>query len=158
MKPDHHHYLSRAIELARRNVETGDGGPFGAVVVKNGSIIAEASNQVVPDADPTAHAEVAAIRIACKALSTHDLSGCDLYASCEPCPMCLGAVYWARLDRLFYAASRNDATNAGFDDGFLYEELSKAPPERKIPTRRIELAQELEPFELWLQKADRNHY
>ncbi len=158
MKPNHEHYLSRAIELARQNVEVGDGGPFGAVIVKKGSIIAEASNQVVPDEDPSAHAEIAAIRMACKALKTHELSGCDIYASCEPCPMCLGAIYWARLDRVFFAADRYDATDAGFDDGFLYEELVKAPGTRKIPTRRIAVDEATAPFELWKRKTDRNHY
>jgi tRNA(Arg) A34 adenosine deaminase TadA len=115
-------FMQRAIQLSIENIEKG-GGPFGAIIVRDGEIIAESANSVTNDNDPTAHAEVNAIREACKKLSTYDLSGCQIFSSCEPCPMCLGAIYWARLDKLHFAASKNDAADSGFDDAFIYEEL-----------------------------------
>jgi tRNA(Arg) A34 adenosine deaminase TadA len=130
-------FMRRAIELADENVRTGRGGPFGAVVVRDGRIIAEGANAVTVDNDPTAHAEVVAIRNACRALGVFHLGGCELYASCEPCPMCLGAVYWAHLDRLWFAAGRDDAEAAGFDDGHIYRELAVAIDARRLPTSRL---------------------
>ena len=129
-------FMRRAIELAKNNIETGN-GPFGAVIVKDGKIIAETSNSVTKTNDPTAHAEVNAIRMACDKLNTFDLSGCEIYSSCEPCPMCLGAIYWAQLDKLYFASSRTDAAKAGFSDEFIYEELAKNIRERSIPTRQM---------------------
>lgn len=129
-------FLRRAIALAEANVGAGRGGPFGAVIVRAGVIVAEGGNLVTSTNDPTAHAEVTAIRIACRALGTYRLEGCEIYASCEPCPMCLGAIYWARLDRLWFAAGRADAEQAGFDDGHIYRELALAPAARALPTEQ----------------------
>lgn len=154
----HEQYLRRAIELAVANVEQGRGGPFGAVIVRNGTIIAEAANHVTTLPDPTAHAEVLAIREAARNLGTHDLSGCTIYASCEPCPMCLGAVYWARLDAVYFAAGRQDAADAGFDDSFLYEEIPLPIEKRSLPA--VHLSDELAgaPFLAWRVKSDRTPY
>lgn len=149
--------MKRAIALAKESVAKG-GGPFGAVIAKDGEIVAEAANRVTLDHDPTAHAEVMAIRIAATKLATHDLSGCDIYASCEPCPMCLGAIYWARLSRLYYAANRKDAAGAGFDDDFIYTELPLNPEERSLPTLRILTDEAAKPFDLWKSKTDRTEY
>ena len=135
MNPDK--FMRRAIALADANVSAGRGGPFGAVIVRDGTIVAEGTNLVTSANDPTAHAEVVAIRNACRALGTFRLSGCEIYASCEPCPMCFGAVYWARLDRLCFAAGRLDAERAGFDDRFIYEELGTALDARRIPTMQL---------------------
>lgn len=121
-------FMEQAIQLAVENVRSGRGGPFAAVVVKNGQVIATGSNRVTSTNDPTAHAEVTAIREACRALNTFQLTGCDLYTSCEPCPMCLGAIYWARPDRVYFAATASDAADAGFDDSFIYEELNAGTP------------------------------
>jgi guanine deaminase len=129
-----HEYLERAIELAGIGMAQGHGGPFGAVVVRGDQILAEAFNQVTGSHDPTAHAEVGAIRTACRALGTFSLAGCEIYSSCEPCPMCLSAIYWARLDRLYFAATRSDAAEIGFDDAFLYTELTLDPTERQLPS------------------------
>jgi guanine deaminase len=150
--------MQRAIELAGSGVRSGCGGPFGAVVVRSGLIIAEGENRVTSSGDPTAHAEVVAIRAACEALGTHILTGCEIYASCEPCPMCLGAIEWARLDRLYYAATRKDAANAGFDDERLYVELGKDPQDRELPTLRLLPEQSGEPFALWADKGDKTPY
>lgn len=127
-------YLERAIELAGIGMARAGGGPFGAVVVRGDQIVAEGFNQVTGSLDPTAHAEVGAIRSACQALATFSLQGCEIYSSCEPCPMCLSAIYWARLDRLYYAATRTDAAEIGFDDAFLYTELALDPAERSLPS------------------------
>ncbi len=129
--------MRRAIELADESMRTGRGGPFGAVVVRDGRIVAEGANEVIATNDPTAHAEVVAIRNACRALGVFHLTGCEIYASCEPCPMCLGAVYWAHLDRLWFAAGRADAEAAGFDDGHIYRELAVAIDARRLPTARL---------------------
>jgi guanine deaminase len=129
-----HEYLERAIELAGIGMAQGHGGPFGAVVVRGDQILAEAFNRVTGSHDPTAHAEVGAIRTACRALGTFSLAGCEIYSSCEPCPMCLSAIYWARLDRLYFAATRSDAAEIGFDDAFLYTELTLDPTERQLPS------------------------
>lgn len=141
-------FLKRAIAVAAEGIKKG-GGPFGAVITREGEIISEAYNEVVFSSDPTAHAEILAIRKACNLLSTHDLSGCDLYASCEPCPMCLGAVYWSGISRVFFASSRGDAANAGFGDELFYEELAKLPEERKIAFCRINDIDGNEVFKLW---------
>jgi tRNA(Arg) A34 adenosine deaminase TadA len=127
-------FLERAIELADLGMRAGQGGPFGAVIVRAGQIIAEGQNQVTSNHDPTAHAEVCAIRAACRAVADFSLAGAEIYSSCEPCPMCLSAIYWARLDRLYFAASREDAAEIGFDDAFLYREIALAPPERRLPS------------------------
>jgi tRNA(Arg) A34 adenosine deaminase TadA len=151
-------YIKEAILVAEENIKKAGGGPFGAVIVKDGKIIAKAANTVTTTNDPTAHAEVNAIRLACAALHTFDLSGCTLYASCEPCPMCLSAIYWARIDKIYYAGSRYDAQDAGFDDSFIYEEL-----ERPIATRRITITQLLPeegklPFEQWKESLTKVPY
>lgn len=129
-----HEYLERAIELAGIGMAQGHGGPFGAVVVRGDQVLAEAFNQVTGSHDPTAHAEVGAIRAACRTLGTFSLAGCEIYSSCEPCPMCLSAIYWARLDRLYFAATRSDAAEIGFDDAFLYTELTLDPTQRQLPS------------------------
>src|SRR5690625_7798529 len=126
-------FMNRALELAKEGMNQGHGGPFGCVIVKNGEIIAEGNNSVLSENDPTAHAEIVAIRQATKALGTFQLDGCELYTSCEPCPMCLGAIYWARPEGGFYAATRNDAAKAGFDDEFIYNELNLDAAKRSLP-------------------------
>lgn len=127
-------FLERAIQLADVGMRTGQGGPFGAVIVRAGQIIAEGQNQVTSTHDPTAHAEVCAIRAACRAVAAFTLAGAEIYSSCEPCPMCLSAIYWARLDRLYFAASREDAAEIGFDDAFLYREIALATSARRLPS------------------------
>ena len=126
------HFLREAIQLSKQGMETGEGGPFGAVIVRNGEIVGRGWNRVTSANDPTAHAEMEAIRDACRRLGTFSLKGCEIYASCEPCPMCLAAVYWARLDTLYYGASRQDASDAGFDDGLIYREMAQAPDQRML--------------------------
>lgn len=142
-------FMAEAIRLAMENISSGFGGPFGAVVVKNGEIIARATNQVTCDNDPTAHAEVVAIREACKVLDSFQLDDCEIYCSCEPCPMCLGAIYWARPARIFFAAGRYDAADAGFDDNFIYKEIGTDLNERKIPTNQILRKEAIEVFRAW---------
>ena len=119
-------FLERAIELSRKGMQDGHGGPFGCVITKGDVIVGEGCNKVISSNDPTAHAEVVAIRMACKVLETYQLTGCDLYTSCEPCPMCLGTIYWARPDHVFYAGTRHDAAEAGFDDHFIYEQVQRS--------------------------------
>lgn len=150
--------MQTAIDLARKGMEDGTGGPFGCVIVKDGVIIARGSNSVTSTNDPTAHAEVVAIRKACNALGTHQLTGCEIYTSCEPCPMCLGAIYWARPDKVFYACTKDDAAVAGFDDQFIYSELVIPYTERKIPMEQIGRSSSLEVFENWKDKEDRKDY
>ncbi len=150
-------FMQRAIELSKKSVENG-GGPFGAVIVKDGKIIAEASNSVTKDNDPTAHAEVNAIRQAAAKLNTFNLEGADIYTSCEPCPMCLGAIYWARLDKIYFANTKEDAKNIGFDDSFIYEEIEKPHHLRKIPTIQILRDEAIKAFELWQEKEDKIEY
>ncbi len=150
-------FMRRAIALSERSVAEG-GGPFGAVIVKDGRIVAEASNRVVPDGDPTAHAEVSCIREAARRLGTFNLSGCDIYTSCEPCPMCLGAIYWARLSRIFYGNDRHDAAAAGFDDEFIYQELALPPADRHKPMQMLLHDEAARAFEAWAGKADRTDY
>jgi guanine deaminase len=154
----HEEFLRRAIQLAVENVKQGRGGPFGAVIVLGGNAIAEGANHVTTDLDPTAHAEVVAIRAACRKLGRFDLRGAVIYSSCEPCPMCLGAIYWARLDALYYAAGREDAARAGFDDSFLYEQFALPEAQRALPTRRLALPEAGLPFDAWLANAQRIPY
>ena len=151
-------FMRHAIALSRRGMEAGAGGPFGAVVVMDGRIVGEGWNQVTSTNDPTAHAEVVAIRRACAALGRFDLRGATLYTSCEPCPMCLAAAYWARLDRVLYANDRSDAAAIGFDDGWLYDEVPKPVEARTLPMRRLLGAEAREVFRAWEAKADRVAY
>jgi len=142
-------YMDEAIRLAKMNMENGHGGPFGCVIVKDGVIIASAYNEVLTNNDPTAHAEIVAIRRACSKLNTHQLEGCEIYTSCEPCPMCLGAIYWTRPARVYFAASREDAAEAGFDDNHIYEELSLPLPSRIIPFHQIMRQNVRDIFAVW---------
>ena len=151
-------FMQRAIALAVENVRSGRGGPFGAVVVKDGKIISEGANSVTATNDPTAHAEVIAIRDACRALGNFQLTDCDIYTSCEPCPMCLGAIYWARPARVFYAATAADAAAAGFDDSFIYEQLPLPVEQRKIPMMPLLREQALAAFRVWKEKSDKIPY
>lgn len=151
-------FMERAIELAHNGMQKNQGGPFGCVIVKNGSIIAEGNNRVNSDNDPTAHAEIVAIRNACKTLDDFQLNDCEIYTSCEPCPMCLGAIYWARPNRVFYAATREDAAKAGFDDDFIYQELDISPKERSIPMIPAERESALKLFVDWKHKEDKTVY
>ncbi|MBE9467381.1 MAG: nucleoside deaminase [Bacteroidetes bacterium] len=149
--------MTEAIDLSIENIKIG-GGPFGAVIVKDGEIIARGVNNVTKDNDPTAHAEVVAIREASKKLGTFDLSGCVIYASCEPCPMCLGAIYWAHLDKIFYGNTKHDAKDIGFDDSFIYDEIERPIIERKIDTSQILHNEAIVAFENWKEKEDKVEY
>ena len=151
-------FLNQAVNLAIQGVSNGKGGPFGCVIVKDGKIIGQGSNMVTSQNDPTAHAEVVAIRQACLFLGGYQLTGCDLYTSCEPCPMCLGAIYWARPDRVLYATTRYQAADAGFDDAFIYREINLDLAERHIPFCYHNEEKYQEPFELWKQKSDKKLY
>ncbi len=151
-------FMRRAIELALQNVRSAKGGPFAAIVVKGGDIVAEGTNLVTAANDPTAHAEVVAIREACRVLGNFQLTGCDLYTTCEPCPMCLGAIYWARPSRVFYACTAADAAAAGFDDAFIYEELKKSPSVRRIPMAQLQREESLAIFSAWKQQQDKKPY
>lgn len=151
-------FMKKALEIASGNASTQGGGPFGAVIVKDGKVVSAAGNTVTPDNDPTAHAEVNAIRDACKELKTFDLSGCVLYTSCEPCPMCLSASYWARIGRIYYAAGRDDAAKAGFSDAFIYDQFDLPVNERSLPAERIMEEERLQPFELWLRNENKRAY
>ena len=144
----HRHFLQQAVDLASENVWDG-GGPFGAIIVKDQQIIAASGNRVTPNLDPTAHAEIMAIRAACHHLNDYQLSDCTLYTSCEPCPMCLGAIYWARLATVYFACNRFDASQAGFDDSFIYDEIPKQPAERNIAMHYIQLSSADKPFREW---------
>jgi len=151
-------FMTRAIELAKMGVEMNLGGPFGCVVVKDDIIIGEGNNRVTSTNDPTAHAEIVAIREACKSLDAFQLDGCTVYTSCEPCPMCLGAIYWARPERVFYACTREDAAHIGFDDDFIYEELEKASDEREMVLMNLMRDEALEVFNNWSSKTDKVEY
>lgn len=151
-------FMTRAIELAKMGVEADAGGPFGCVVVKNGAIVGEGNNRVTSTNDPTAHAEVIAIREACKALGAFQLDGCTVYTSCEPCPMCLGAIYWARPERVFFACTRDDAANIGFDDDFIYDELEKSNEQREMAILNLMRDEALEVFNSWATKPDKIQY
>ncbi|EIM78467.1 Guanine deaminase [Nitritalea halalkaliphila LW7] len=150
--------MEKAIALSKTGMEAGKGGPFGCVIVKDGEIIGEGSNSVLDQLDPTAHAEVVAIRAACRHLQSFQLEGCTLYTSCEPCPMCLGAIYWARPEAVYYANTKADAAAIGFDDQFIYEELDKPHEGRKIPFKRLALPQAGEAFRAWAEKEDKKVY
>ena len=154
----HEKFMRRAIELAQKGVDGNLGGPFGCVVVKDGEIIGEGFNQVTSTNDPTAHAEVVALRNACKKLNSFQLDGCSIYTSCEPCPMCLGAIYWARPSRLFIAGTREDAAAAGFDDDFLYAEMSKPNGERQLPMENLLRTESQAVFQRWIEKPDKVEY
>jgi len=150
--------MARAIQLSVDNVLSGRGGPFGAVIVKNGSIVAEGVNRVTSTNDPTAHAEVVAIREACVKLGGFELHECEIYTSCEPCPMCLGAIYWARLARIYFGNVAADASKIGFDDSFIYQEFSQALPQRSIPMVPMMREQALEAFRAWQEKPNKIPY
>ena len=150
-------FMLRAIELSISSAN-GTGGPFGCVMVKDDKIIAEGSNKVTFSNDPTAHAEIVAIREACKKQNTFNLSGCDLYASCEPCPMCLSAIYWSHVDNIFYANTREDAKKINFDDSLIYSEISKKNEDRKIPIKQMLRDEALKAFEIWNKKTDKIEY
>ena len=150
-------FMREAIRLANESVRCG-GGPFGAVVVKDGEIVAGSANRVTIDNDPTAHAEVNTIREACRKLGTFDLSGCSIYTSCEPCPMCLGAIYWAHIDRIYYGNTRKDARDIEFADDFIYEELDRPMSERTVPIVPMLRDEALETFRLWTEKEDKIEY
>ena len=149
--------MKRAIELSIKGIANG-GGPFGCIIVKDNKIIAEGSNKVTPNNDPTAHGEIVAIREACKKLNNFSLNGCELYSTCEPCPMCLSAIYWARIDKIYYANTRDDARKIDFDDSLIYTELQKNIDKRKIPMIQILRNEALKAFELWDKKKDKVKY
>ncbi|AEV31266.1 cytosine/adenosine deaminase [Owenweeksia hongkongensis DSM 17368] len=151
-------YIRLAIEFSQKGMDSGSGGPFGCVIVKDGEVIGHGYNQVTTTNDPTAHAEIVAIRNACKAIDSFQLEGCVVYTSCEPCPMCLGAIYWARPDRLVYACSRQDAAAIGFDDDFIYQEIPLQSSERKIKTEQLLQEEGVKVMELWKTKKDKIDY
>ena len=151
-------FMKKAITLAKEGMEAGNGGPFGCVIVKDGKIIGQGSNMVLKTNDPTAHAEVVAIRDACRNLNHFQLEGCEVYTSCEPCPMCLGAIFWARPAKVFYACTKEDAADAGFDDEFIYKEIEIKPSDRKIPMLPLLREESLAAFELWKKKGDKTLY
>jgi len=151
-------FLQQAIDLAVENAKSGEGGPYGAIIVKDNQIIASSGNKVTTIIDPTAHAEVMAIRLACKKLNDFQLHGCILYSSCEPCPMCLGAIYWARLAKVYFACSRHDAAAANFDDSFIYDEISVLPHQRRIAMLHLSLPNAMQPFKIWAEKSDKVLY
>ncbi len=149
--------MRKAIELSVENVQNG-GGPFGAVIAKDGQIVATGVNRVTSNCDPTAHAEVSAIRAACEKLKTFDLSGYEIYTSCEPCPMCLGAIYWAHLDKMYYGNNKTDAKNIGFDDSFIYDELELPKDRRKLPSEIVLPEEAIKAFDMWMKKEDKVEY
>ena len=159
MTPDSHEkFMRRAIELAQRGADENRGGPFGCVVVKDGHVIGEGFNQVTSTNDPTAHAEIVAVREACRSLNSFQLEGCSIYTSCEPCPMCLGAIYWARPDRIYVAATREDAAEAGFDDEFFYTELDKLNDQRQLRAETLLREESQAVFRRWIEKSDKVEY
>lgn len=147
-----------AIDLSQEGMKTGKGGPFGCVIVKNGTVIGTGVNSVSSSNDPTAHAEIMAIKDACRNLGSFQLVGCEIYTSCEPCPMCLGAIYWARPDRVYYANDKKDAAEAGFDDDFIYQELSIPLEKRKIPMKQLSGTNAKQVFQQWVEKEDKTLY
>jgi tRNA(Arg) A34 adenosine deaminase TadA len=151
-------FMRRAIALSRQKMEENHGGPFGAVIVKDEKIIGEGWNRVTSSADPTAHAEVTAIRAACQSLGDFKLEGCEIYTSCEPCPMCLAAIYWARIGKIYYANTRKDAAAIGFDDDFLYREISLPEAQRALPVQRLLADEAKNVFEDWMKKSDKTPY
>jgi tRNA(Arg) A34 adenosine deaminase TadA len=157
-KSNHLKFMQRAIELAQQGMDSGAGGPFGAVVVKDDAIIAEGWNKVTSSNDPTAHAEVTAIRAACEKLGSFQLDECVIYTSCEPCPMCLGAIYWARPKKVYYGCNKQDAANIAFDDQFIYDEIETPINQRQIPFQQIAQTEALEVFKSWAMKVDKTEY
>lgn len=151
-------FMRRAIELAQKGIDNNDGGPFGCVIVKNGEVVGEGNNRVTSTNDPTAHAEIVAIRSACEKLQTFQLDGCIIYSSCEPCPMCLGAIYWARPAQIFFACNKTDAAKITFDDQFIYEEIERPISERRIKTINFMREEGLKVFENWANKTDKIKY
>ncbi|HEX7367775.1 MAG TPA: nucleoside deaminase [Pelobium sp.] len=154
----HEEFMRQAILLSKENVEKQTGGPFGAVIVKDGEVIAKSANLVTKNNDPTAHAEVSAIRLACEKLQTFTLEGCVIYTSCEPCPMCLGAIYWARLAKMYYANTKADAANIGFDDAFIYKELDLKMEERQLKSEQLLNHEALEAFKMWEISMGKTEY
>ena len=150
-------FMRKAIELSIENIKNG-GGPFGAVIVKDEEIVATGVNRVTDSCDPTAHAEVSAIRAAAKKLGTFNLSGCEIYTSCEPCPMCLGAIYWAHLDKMYYGNTKTDAKDIGFDDSFIYDELELKPADRKLQAEPLLQGEAIKAFEAWTNNMDKIEY
>ena len=151
-------FMDEAIELALQGASQNEGGPFGTVIVKDGIVVGRGNNKVLLSNDPTAHAEMVAIRDACEYLRSYQLTGCTIYTSCEPCPMCLGAIYWARPDRIVYACTRQDAASINFDDEFIYKEIDRLPGDRQIPTDQCSREQALKVFEYWKTKSDKEMY
>lgn len=154
----HEYFMEKAVELSLENMRAGKGGPFGAIIVRQGKIVGTGANHVTSDNDPTAHAEVVAIRDACKNLGTFQLDDCEIYTSCEPCPMCLAAIYWARPKAIYYANTRKDAADIGFDDDFLYEELKKNLEERSLPIHQLDKSNALKVFDERKRKTDKIGY
>jgi guanine deaminase len=155
---DHEKFMRMAIELSEQNVNESAGGPFGAVIVKDGVIVASSANKVVQQNDPTAHAEVSAIRLACQQLGTHNLEECIIYTSCEPCPMCLGAIYWAHISTIYYGNTKADAANIGFDDHFIYLELERPMHQRKLQIVQLLRNEALSAFKLWENSESKKNY
>ncbi|MBJ2173177.1 nucleoside deaminase [Aureibaculum sp. A20] len=155
---DHEVYMTEAIQLAIKGMNANEGGPFGCVIVKDDKIIGRGNNKVTSNNDPTAHAEVTAIRDACKHLNSFQLEGCIIYTSCEPCPMCLGAIYWARPDKVYFGCSQTDAANIGFDDAFIYKEIDLAFDKRSIPFQQVARTTAIEAFNKWTEKEDKTAY
>lgn len=151
-------FMQEAIQQSLKGMENNEGGPFGAIVVKNGQIVGRGNNKVTSSNDPTAHAEVTAIRDACRNLNTFQLDGCTLYTSCEPCPMCLGAIYWARPEKVYYGCTRKDAADIGFDDDFIYSEMALPIAQRQMPMTQILQEEALRVFEKWQEKQDKKAY
>lgn len=158
MENDHKEFMRMAIALSIQNVTESTGGPFGAVIVKDGKFVAGSANKVTSTNDPTAHAEVSAIRLACQKLNTFDLIGCVIYTSCEPCPMCLGAIYWSRIETIYFANTKVDAENIGFSDKFIYEELEKPMDKRSLPVVQMMRDEAMQAFKLWGDSAMRIDY
>ena len=154
----HQHYLREAVQLAHEHMRAGAGGPFGALVVREGEIIGKGWNRVTSHNDPTAHAEVSAIRAACEKVGDFSLAGSVIYTSCEPCPMCLGAIWWSRIDVVYFASTRDDAARVGFDDAALYREVSLALPDRQLPLLRYALPEAEDLMDAWMQKDDKIPY
>ncbi len=151
-------FMREAIRLSIENVQSGNGGPFGTIIVKNGNIIASGVNKVTQSSDPTAHAEIVAIRSACETLGTFQLVGCEIYCSCEPCPMCLGAIYWARPDRIYFANTKEDAADINFDDNFIYNELDVSISQRKLPTTQLLRDEAQMAFTQWRESTAKTEY
>ncbi len=157
-RPSHEHFMNEAVKSAIQGINKNEGGPFGCVIVKNGAIVGKGNNKVTSTNDPTAHAEVIAIKDACKNLNTFQLDDCIIYSSCEPCPMCLGAIYWARPKKVYFGSNKKDAADIGFDDAFIYNELPLAHDKRSIPFEQIERDNAIKAFKLWDDKEDKIEY